>query len=163
LRHIDAMVRWVEWCRAHSTDLIRERDRGNDYGDWLAVGADTPKDLIGTAYFAHSTDIVAKALRVLGRVADAEKYEHLLADIKAAFVAKYVNADGRVTSGTQCAYVLALQFDLVPHDLRQAALDRLVADIESRGWHSSTGFVGTGDCSRPRAPVIATTSSRTGC
>jgi hypothetical protein len=144
-RHIDAMVRWVEWCRAHSTNLIRDRDRGNDYGDWLSVGADTPKDLIGTAYFARSTDIVARALRVLGREDDARKYEHLRADIGAAFAAKYVSADGRVMSGTQCAYVLALQFDLLPPDLRQPALKRLVADVESRGWHASTGFVGTGD------------------
>ena len=29
------MTRWVEWCRKHSTGLIRDKDRGNDYGDWL--------------------------------------------------------------------------------------------------------------------------------
>ncbi len=144
-RHIDSMVRWVEWCRAHSTGLIRDHDRGNDYGDWLSVDAETPKDLIGTAYFAHSTDLVTRSLRVLGRKDDAEKYAQLFADIKAAFVAKYVDADGRVTGGTQCGCVLALQFDLLPQSLRQATLERLIADIESRGWHSSTGFVGTGD------------------
>ena len=61
-RHLPAMTRWVEWCRAHSTDLIRDKDRGNDYGDWLSIGADTPKDLIGTAYFAYSTHLVARSL-----------------------------------------------------------------------------------------------------
>ena len=39
-RHLPAMTRWVEWCREHSTGLIRDKDRGNDYGDWLAIGAE---------------------------------------------------------------------------------------------------------------------------
>ena len=28
-------------------------------GDWLSIDADTPKDLLGTAYFARSTDLLA--------------------------------------------------------------------------------------------------------
>ena len=65
-RHLPAMTRWVEWCRAHSTNLIRDKDRGNDYGDWLSIGANTPKDLIGTAYFAYSTHLVAKSYAAVG-------------------------------------------------------------------------------------------------
>ena len=45
-----AMTKWVEYLRLHSDGLIRDQDRGNDYGDWLSIGANTPKDLIGTAY-----------------------------------------------------------------------------------------------------------------
>ncbi len=44
---------------------------------------------------------------------------------------------------TQTAYVLALHFDLLPDDLRSVAADELVADIERRGMHLSTGFVGS--------------------
>jgi alpha-L-rhamnosidase len=44
---------------------------------------------------------------------------------------------------TQTAYVLALYFDLLPEDLRAAAVDELIADIERRGNHLSTGFVGS--------------------
>lgn len=44
---------------------------------------------------------------------------------------------------TQTAYVLALHFDLLPDDLRPIAVDELVADIERRGTHLSTGFVGS--------------------
>jgi len=32
-QHYPAMVQWVEWCRQHSTGLIRDKDRGHDYGD----------------------------------------------------------------------------------------------------------------------------------
>ena len=60
-RHLPAMTRWVEWCRTHSTNLIRDKDRGRDFGDWLSIGASTPKDVIGTAFFAYSTNLLAKS------------------------------------------------------------------------------------------------------
>ena len=69
--HLPAMIKWVEYLRRHSKDFIRERDRGNDYGDWLSIGANTPKDLIGTAFFAYSTHLVAKSCQALGRLEEA--------------------------------------------------------------------------------------------
>ncbi len=141
-RSIESMIRWVEWCREHSTGLLRDRDRGNDYGDWLSINADTPKDVLGTAYFAHSTDLVARSLRVLGRVEEAMQYEQLFEDIKAAFNKAYVGADGRIKGDTQTAYILGLRFNLLSHEHRERALEYLVADIESKGNRLSTGFVG---------------------
>ncbi|MBZ0282059.1 MAG: glycoside hydrolase family 78 protein [Anaerolineae bacterium] len=44
---------------------------------------------------------------------------------------------------TQTAYVLALHFDLLPDHLRPLAVDELLADLERRGMHLSTGFVGS--------------------
>jgi alpha-L-rhamnosidase len=44
---------------------------------------------------------------------------------------------------TQTSYVLALHFDLLPESLRSIAVDELVADIERRSGHLSTGFVGS--------------------
>ena len=44
---------------------------------------------------------------------------------------------------TQTAYVLALHFDLLPEELRPLAAAELVADIERRDIHLSTGFVGS--------------------
>ncbi|QOI99399.1 MAG: family 78 glycoside hydrolase catalytic domain [Phycisphaeraceae bacterium] len=140
--HIEGMIRWVEWCRVHSTGLIRDRDRGNDYGDWLAIGADTPKDLIGTAYFAHSADLVARSLAVLGREREAERYRALFEEVRAAFIGRYLMADGRLAGHTQCAYTIALRFGLLPDSARGPALDHLIADIESKGRRLSTGFVG---------------------
>jgi alpha-L-rhamnosidase len=49
---------------------------------------------------------------------------------------------GRLVSVTQTAYVLALQFDMLPAALRQQAFDRLAKNAESCG-HISTGFLGT--------------------
>ncbi len=138
------MIKWVEWCREHSTNLIRDKDRGGDYGDWLSIGANTPKDLIGTAYFAYSSHLVAKAARAIGKDDVAAKYERLFEDIKAAFNERYVTADGRVKGNTQCGYVMALKFELLPEELRPKAAQYLEDDIKAKGWHLSTGFVGVG-------------------
>jgi alpha-L-rhamnosidase len=140
--NLPAMIKWVEYLRRHSDHLLRERDRGNDYGDWLSIQADTPKDLLGTAYFAYSTRLVAQSCAAVGRSEDAAKYEQLFQDIKAAFIKRYVAADGRLQGQTQCAYVLALRFDLLPEELRPKAAQYLEDDIKARGWHLSTGFVG---------------------
>jgi alpha-L-rhamnosidase len=44
---------------------------------------------------------------------------------------------------TQTSYVLALYFNLLPADLQPLAVSELVADLERRGMHLSTGFVGS--------------------
>lgn len=141
-RHYDAMVRWIEWCKANSTGLIRDRDRGNDHGDWLSINANTPKEVIGTAYFAYSTDLLSRAAKVLGRDDDAAKYRQLFEDIKKAFIEKYVKSDGRVEGETQTSYLMALRFNLLPDDLREKAAQHLVEDIREKGNHLSTGFLG---------------------
>jgi alpha-L-rhamnosidase len=141
-RHYPNMVRWVEWCRSHSENLLRVKDRGADYGDWLSQGANTPKELIGTGYFAYSTSLVAKAAKALGKAEDAAKYEQLFKKIKAAFNAKYVKPDGRIEGDTQCVYLMALKFGLLDGETKTKAVQHLVADIAGRNNHLSTGFVG---------------------
>jgi alpha-L-rhamnosidase len=143
-RHLPAEIKWIEYLRAHSTELIRDKDRGGDYGDWLSIGANTPKDLIGTAYFAYSTHLVARSCQAVGRLEEAAKYEQLFQDIKAAFIKRYVAPDGRIQGDTQCAYALALKFELLPDELRPKAAQYLEDDIQAKGWHLSTGFVGVG-------------------
>jgi alpha-L-rhamnosidase len=39
--------------------------------------------------------------------------------------------------------VLALNFDMLPEDLRKQAAERLVENIKSYGNHLTTGFLGT--------------------
>jgi len=141
-QHLPAMTKWVDYLHLHSTDLLRDKDRGNDYGDWLSIQADTPKDLIGTAYFAYSTHLLAKSYRALGQEEAAAKYEKLYEEIKAAFNQAYVAPDGRIKGNTQCVYAMALKFDLLPENLRAQAAQYLDDDIKAKGGHLSTGFVG---------------------
>jgi alpha-L-rhamnosidase len=58
-------------------------------------------------------------------------------------------------SPNQTAYVLALHFDLLPEALRSKAVAELVADIERRGMHLSTGFVGA-----PYLPHVLSSNGR---
>jgi len=146
----DAMKRWLDYLVEHSNGYLRPPE---GYGDWLNVGDETPKDVIGTAYFAYSASLVAEMAAALGEDADAERYRRLAADVRAAFNDAYVTADGRVQGDSQTAYVLALSFDLLPDEQREAAADRLVELIEARDWHLSTGFLGTPDL----LPVLADT------
>ncbi len=141
-QHLTAMTKWVDYLHLHSTDLLRDKDRGNDYGDWLSIQANTPKDLIGTAYFAYSANLLAKSYRALGRDEQAAKYEHLFEEIKSAFNRAYVAADGRIKGNTQCVYAMALKFELLPENLRAKAAQYLEDDIRAKGGHLSTGFVG---------------------
>jgi len=141
-RQYPSMEKWVEYCKGQSPGNIRSGSRGNDYGDWLSIGADTNKELIGTAYYAYSTRLVAMAAAALGKTADAAKYEALFQDIRKAFIAKYVSQDGRIAGNTQCSYLMALKFDLLPEELRAKAVEYLEADIIARDYHLSTGFVG---------------------
>ncbi|MBN1583088.1 MAG: hypothetical protein JXA89_20435 [Anaerolineae bacterium] len=80
---------------------------------------------------------------VLGKVEDAAKYADLLTKIKAAFVAEFVSAGGRVASNSQSSYVLALYFDLLPEVMRPKAAARLAEEVRKFGYHLTTGFVGT--------------------
>jgi alpha-L-rhamnosidase len=99
--------------------------------------------LIGTAFFAYSAGLLAKIAAALDKKEDEALYEQLADEVRTAFIRRYVTRDGLVASQTQTAYVLGLFFDLIPAQLCKNALDELVADIEKRDWHLSTGFVGT--------------------
>jgi alpha-L-rhamnosidase len=136
--NFDAMTRWIAFLQKDSQGFLRP---ATGIGDWLNVHDATPKDLIATAYFAHSTAIVAKAARVLGR--DPEPYSKLFMQIRDAFDRAYLRPDGRLAGDSQTAYVLALSMDLLPPATRAAAVDRLVELIKGDGWHLSTGFLGT--------------------
>ena len=142
----DSMKRWIGYQQRTSEDLIRPRTL---YGDWLAIDAVTaqnapvPSDFVGTAYFAYTTDLMAKIAVVLGRKSDALEFRRLHAQIVGAFRDAYVTPGGRVVGHCQTAYLLALAFDLLPARLRPKAFAHLVDLIEARDCHLTTGFVGT--------------------
>jgi len=125
---------------------------GFHFGDWLFYRPDddndgraavTDKYLIAQCFYAHSTQLLINAAKVLGNTEDAYSYSVLLQKIKDAFIKEYLTPNGRLVSGTQTAYVLALNFDMLPDSLRGQAALRLVDNIKSYGNHLTTGFLGT--------------------
>ena len=142
-RHYEAMKRFIEFCRQRSTPDLLPPTTYHCFGDWLSIQAATPKDVIYTAYFACSARLAGRAAAVLGKAAEAEAFERMFQTIRASFYRAYVTADGRIKGDTQAGYVLALAFDLVQGEQAKLAAKYLVEDIEKRGWHLSTGFIGT--------------------
>jgi alpha-L-rhamnosidase len=142
----DAMLRWIDYQEKDSDGLIRP---DTNYGDWVATEAvrsnwaPTPCDMLGTAHFAWSTELTARAAALLGRDRDAVKLRRLHARIVKAFNREFVTPSGRLAGDTQTAYCMALAFNLLPEKLRPAAVTHLRRTIRRRDHHLSTGFVGT--------------------
>jgi alpha-L-rhamnosidase len=125
---------------------------GFHFGDWLFYRPDddndgraavTDKYLIAQCFYAHSTQLLINAAKVLENTEDAGIYTQLLGKIKDAYMKEYVTPNGHLVSGTQTAYVLALNFDMLPDSLRPQAAKRLADNIKSYGNHLTTGFLGT--------------------
>jgi alpha-L-rhamnosidase len=138
-RHYDSMKKWIAYLKANSKDLLRP---ATGYGDWVAIGEETPKDVIGTAYFAYSTHLLAKMAIAIGKDRDAKDYVELFEQIKNAFNKAYVSDDGKIKGDTQTCYCLGLYFDLLPESKRQLAARHLVETLKRRNWHLTTGFIG---------------------
>ena len=145
-----SMKNWVGYMQNSSKNNLW--NTGFHFGDWLFYrpeddndgrAAVTDKYLIAQCFYANSTQLLINAAKVLEKMEDAAKYEILLQKIKEAFIKEYLTANGRLVSGTQTAYVLALNFDMLPEALRQQAADRLAENIKSYNNHLTTGFLGT--------------------
>jgi alpha-L-rhamnosidase len=155
-----SMRRYVEYQHKVAGDALLWNS-GWHYGDWLAFstdradypGATTDKDLIATAFFAHSTDLLARSAQALGKQDDARTYRDLFERIKAAWNHEYVTSSGRLSSNTQTAYALALEFHLLPDAQRADGGQRLAANVRQMG-HLTTGFLGT--------PYLTNSLSETG-
>ncbi|MFD2328071.1 family 78 glycoside hydrolase catalytic domain [Cohnella sp. GCM10020058] len=144
-----SMKGWVEYIRAQGESEFLW-DTGFHFGDWLGLDAKensyigaTPRELIATAFYAHSAGLLAKSAGVLGFADDAAKYAELRDNVARAFRAEYVTPSGRLASPTQTAYAVALMFDLLEEGTRHQAADRLAKLIEEAGSQLTTGFVGT--------------------
>lgn len=145
-----SMKAWVDFMQQRSKNDLW--NVGFHFGDWLYFhlqddsdgrSAVTDKYLIAQSFYAYSTQLLINAAQVLGNQGDVDKYTGLLERIKKAYMKEYMTPSGRLVSGTQTAYVLALQFDMLPEELRLYALEQLVNNIKNYGTHLTTGFLGT--------------------
>ena len=159
--HYGMMKKWVEYMHCAGDEEFLWMG-GAHYGDWLAMdsvgnicaGA-TQTDLIASAFFAYSTELVIRAGKVLGE--DTSYFEWLYRNVRQAFrrafmknglPVLYPKCDGLTTDRpvkgeTQTAIVLILKFGLCEDTEREGLVNRLIAMIRENGGCMSTGFVGT--------------------
>jgi alpha-L-rhamnosidase len=140
--HYAAMTKWMRYMEEENPDHLRKNRLNNNYGDWLSINAETPKDLLATAFWAYDAWLMADMAKAIGKISDEHLYRSLFESIKEAFQSAYVASDGEIQGHTQTCYVLALAFNLMPDNLRGRAAELLVKDIREKGNHLSTGFIG---------------------
>ena len=145
-----SMKGWVDYMTANGNDYLW--NTGTHFGDWLfysvnddrdGKSAITDKNYIAQCFYAHSTQLLINAAVELNKKEDIEHYSELLKNIKSAFLNEYITPNGATLSNTQTSYVLALQFDLLPENMRVSASHRLAQNIKKYNTHLSTGFLGT--------------------
>lgn len=134
-----SMKKWVDYVTNHTTTPYLWTG-GEHFGDWLGLDApqgsykgSSREDFIASAFYAHSTELVIKAGRVIGE--DVKAYEALHEKIVETFRNTYPEY------GTQTEHILAVQFGLA-EDCQKTA-DALAQMIRNDGCQMRTGFVGT--------------------
>ncbi len=144
----EAMEKWIAYIPTVSADPDLFTGCWT-YGDWLAL--DHPEgyvpasvelskrgysndDLVCSAFYANSVDLVIRAGRILGR--DVAAYEELYGRIVRAYRARF---GGRLN--TQTEKVLTLHFRLAEDP--QALADSLARQVTDAGTQLQTGLVGT--------------------
>lgn len=135
----ESMKKWVDYI----TNATKEADLwigGTHFGDWLGLDApagsykgSSREDFIASAFYAHSTELLVKTGKVLGK--EVGDYEKLQQRIMEKF--RQTFPDCR----TQTEYVLAIWFGLAENPKDFA--DKLAKMIERDGTQMKTGFVGT--------------------
>jgi alpha-L-rhamnosidase len=145
----ESMKSWIEYIRANAKDGVIW-DSGFHFGDWLALDAKegsyfgaTPNDLVATAFYAYSTEILAKTAKILGNLSDYEEYLSIHDKIVKAFQDEFFTPSGRLAVRTQTAHVLVLMFNLVPDKYRARTIQTLIDLINENSGHLTTGFLGT--------------------
>ncbi|MDD7970261.1 alpha-L-rhamnosidase [Roseinatronobacter alkalisoli] len=140
-------VAWMDWIERQNPDGLRVNGVNNNYGDWLSIGPATHRPLINTAYWIRLVDLMGRIAETIGQT--PTRWSTLAARLRDTFLAAFWHED-RLTGDTQTAYLLALDFELLPPPLRAQAAARLDALIAAADGHLQTGFLGV----RHLAPVV---------
>ncbi len=164
-KHYPIMKKWVDYLRTAGPEEYLWLG-GHHFGDWLAMDAGedsffgaTSTDLIASAFFAYSTELLIKAGKVLGE--DMSEYCELYKNIKAAFRAYFMEngmpkevlartesedhppVDIKSLGITQTSLSLILKFGLCEECEREALVEKLCELIKANDGKMTTGFVGT--------------------
>jgi alpha-L-rhamnosidase len=151
-RQYPSMCRWMDGV-AGAIDSEGLLDGGHfQLGDWLDPSAPpddparaaTDPALVANAYWARTAKVLAHIAGLLGREPDAARYGRLAAELRQRFREHFLTASGGLTSESQTAYALALQFGLLEDASHLGhAKVRLVELVRANGHRIGTGFLGT--------------------
>lgn len=137
--YFDKMCLYVDHLIATSDDYVRNN---GPFGDWMNCGESTPTEIVDTAYCAYVSDLLSRMAEVIGKTKEAEYYTLQFENYKSAWRNAFIEEDGSLTTETQTAYVLGIQFGLFEESELNSAAERLTALIEDNGNKIAGGFLG---------------------
>lgn len=147
--NFEANERYMQFLTTKSGGGYQYNGSDPIHGDWVAY-VTTDGRYISVCYYAYAADLMARTCRALSETEGdtysqkAEQYEQLFQNIKAEWQSRYLNSTKVPTQATQCGYLMALRYKLLPDD---ASISRtrsyLHRAIMNNGYKLNTGFLGT--------------------
>ena len=99
--------------------------------------------LFATAHYYHHVQLLVEFAQILGKKEDVQSYTQLAAQIRKAFITRFVSTgDGIVGNGTQAAQAFALYYGLLPEAEKDAVFKGLLQSIEKQEGHIASGIFG---------------------
>lgn len=113
-------------------------------GDWVPIKSETPVEFISTVFYYQDALILAKAAKLFHKTADEKYYGNLAEKIKIAFNGKYLDkATGNYDQSYQTELSFALNYHLVPEDLKIKTAALLARVVTNGGIHLDVGLLGS--------------------
>ena len=128
-------------------DFMERNAKGGIINITIGDHESIDKKLVGssaTAFYYYNTLLLTKFAKLLHKQDDHKKYVALKETIKAAFIAKYVDAaSGNIDNRTAAAQAYGLFFNLIPDNSFDAVLKVLLDNITKNDDHITAGIFGT--------------------
>ncbi len=150
-KHFDGFKAWVDFLDGMAKENILSY---GSWGDWsppvqfgvpgsIGAGArskDTPLELTSTGYLYYSMRLLARMAGVLGKKAEAERYEVRARAVEEAFNRRFWNEQtGGYGANNQAANSLALFLGVVPKERIPRVAANLANDVRKHDNHLTTG------------------------
>jgi alpha-L-rhamnosidase len=157
-RHYESLRRYLDYVDASNPSGIRTEAVGADFGDWLSLPEDPNEPshpgyewtgsrstshlpAIDTAHTYRSYIQLSELAGWLDEPDEAQRCRTRAEEIRLAYRAAFLDADGRLTGDTQTVYAQAIGYGLLDGAERDAAIARLSEKVAKQG-HVTTGIHG---------------------
>ena len=140
------MQRYINYLQTKATDHILTQG----LGDWYDLGPKDPgvsqlttKGVTATAIYYYDLQILTRAAQLLGKPADAARYQALAVKVRTAFNKKFFNsATNQYATGSQTSNAMAVYMNLVEAKNRTAVINNIISDLRANNNALTAGDIG---------------------
>ncbi|WP_345953461.1 family 78 glycoside hydrolase catalytic domain [Mucilaginibacter sp. PAMB04168] len=140
------MLKYLDYLAGMAKDHILTQG----LGDWYDLGPNSPglsqhttKGVTATAIYHYDLQIMSQIARLLGKPADAVKFDKLAAEVKKSFNHTFFNVQTKqYATGSQTSNAMAVYCGLVEPQYKDAVIANLIKDIRNRNNSLTAGDIG---------------------